>query len=108
MLERRRFTIASCIAAAAGLAPAGPARAQGFAVAEKAILVELSDGRVTRGITTADEAAQGRFAISGNGLTCRGRYSVFSRDRTLAVTFSCNRGVTGSAAVVRSAVAFGG
>jgi hypothetical protein len=98
-----RFMLMCCLAGALGMGWAGGARSQDFLVVEKAIVVQLDDGRVMRGKTTADEAAQGRFAISGGGVTCRGRYSVFSTDRTLAVTFSCNRGVTGSAAVIRTA-----
>jgi hypothetical protein len=88
-----------CAAVATGLAT--PALSQ-FYVVEQPVRIALDDGRVMRGKTSADPAAQGYFVFSGAGLSCRGRYDVFTRSLTLAVTFTCNRGVSGSAAVVRT------
>jgi hypothetical protein len=78
-----------------------PALSQ-FYVAEQPIRIALDDGRIMRGKTSADPDARGYFVFSGADLFCRGRYDVFTRSPTLAVTFTCNRGVSGSAAVVRT------
>jgi hypothetical protein len=84
-----------CIAIATVLAT--PALSQ-FYVDEQPVRITLDDGRIMRGKTSADPAAQGYFVFSGAGLSCRGRYDVFTRSLTLAVTFTCNRGVSVSMA----------
>jgi hypothetical protein len=80
---------------------ATPAFSQ-FYVVEQPVRIVLDDGRIMRGKTSADPDARGYFVFSGAGLSCRGRYDIFTRSPTLAVTFTCTRGVSGSAAVVRS------